>query len=142
MSFSSRRLNQFPSAGGHVCYTALTMCGRYTLTLDKGTIEYHFNAKFASGSQEFHPTYNAAPSQLLPIIKTYAPSEIVLAKWGFVPEEWRSSKIRPQNNARVETAAEKRMFSSSFSGRHCMVLTDGFYEWHTDPKTGRRQPYR
>jgi len=34
------------------------------------------------------------------------------------------------------------MFRSSFSGRHRMVLTDGFYEWHTDSKTGRKQPYR
>jgi putative SOS response-associated peptidase YedK len=42
------------------------MCGRYTLTIDKSTIEYHSNAKFVSGTQEFHPTYNAAPSQLLP----------------------------------------------------------------------------
>jgi putative SOS response-associated peptidase YedK len=23
-----------------------------------------------------------------------------------------------------------------------MVITDGFYEWHTDPKTKRKQPYR
>jgi hypothetical protein len=29
------------------------MCGRYTITVDESTIEYHFNAKFASGQQEF-----------------------------------------------------------------------------------------
>jgi putative SOS response-associated peptidase YedK len=46
------------------------MCGRYSITIDKSAIEYHFNAKFVSGAQEFHPTYNAAPSQLLPIITT------------------------------------------------------------------------
>jgi putative SOS response-associated peptidase YedK len=116
------------------------MCGRYSITIDKSTIEYHFNARFASGQQEFQATYNAAPSQLLPIITTYAPNTIVFAKWGFVPEEWKSTHIRPQNNARVETAAEKPMFGSSFSGRHCLVLTDGFYEWKT--VGGRKQPYR
>jgi len=47
------------------------------------------------------PTYNAAPSQLLPIITTYAPNDIVLARWGFVPEGWHSTKLRPQNNARA-----------------------------------------
>ena len=52
------------------------MCGRYSITVDKATIEYHFNAKFSSN-------YNAVPSQLLPIITTYAPTQIVLARWGF-----------------------------------------------------------
>jgi len=50
------------------------MCGRYSITVDKSTIEYHFNAKFVSGQHDFEPTYNAAPSQLLPIITTYAAS--------------------------------------------------------------------
>jgi putative SOS response-associated peptidase YedK len=116
------------------------MCGRYSITIDKSTIERRFNAKFAAGQAEFEPTYNAAPSQLLPIITTYAPHEITLAKWGFVPEEWSSPHIRPQNNARLETAADKPMFRSAFAGRHCLVLTDGFYEWKTD-KTGKH-PYR
>jgi putative SOS response-associated peptidase YedK len=31
-------------------------------------------------------------------------------------------------NARLETAADKPMFTSSFSGRHCLVLAEGFYE--------------
>jgi len=40
------------------------MCGRYTTTIDKNTIERRFNAKCSSGSIDFEPTYNAAPSQL------------------------------------------------------------------------------
>jgi len=36
--------------------------------------------------------YNAAPSQMLPIIRTYAPDRIDLARWGFWPEEWKRSK--------------------------------------------------
>jgi putative SOS response-associated peptidase YedK len=68
-----------------------------TMTIDKSTIEYHFNAKFASGHEEFESNYNAVPSQLLPIITTYAPTQISLAKWGFVPEGWTSRRIRPQN---------------------------------------------
>src|SRR5262245_60458288 len=76
------------------------MCGRYSITIDKSTIEYHFNAKFVTGAQEFEPTYNAAPSQLLPIITTdKGPSAIVLAKWGFVPEHGLPRTVRPQNNA-------------------------------------------
>ena len=50
-------------------------------------------------------------------------------------------RMRPQNNARLETAAEKPMFEASFSGRHCLVLADSFYEWQTLPN-GKKQPYR
>jgi putative SOS response-associated peptidase YedK len=112
------------------------MCGRYTITVDKSTIEYH-NAKFVTAQQEFEPNYNAVPSQLLPIITTYAPTQISLGKWGFVPENWTSRRIRPQNNARLETAAEKPIFRNSFAGLHCMVLADGYYEWDK-----HKQPYR
>ena len=118
------------------------MCGRYTLTIDRSTIEHHFGARFYIAQQEFEPTYNAAPSQLLPIIRTYRPNTIQLATWGFWPENWkRSKKIRPQINARLETAAEKPMFADSFLGRHCLVIADGYYEWKTLPN-GAKQPYR
>jgi putative SOS response-associated peptidase YedK len=64
-----------------------------------------------------------------------------LAKWGFWPEEWkRSTRARPPINASLETAAEKPMFASSFIGRHCLVLADGYYEWRTVSK--HKQPYR
>jgi putative SOS response-associated peptidase YedK len=120
------------------------MCGRYTLTIDKTTIEKRFGAKFyiAQASYDWSPTFNAAPSQMLPIIRTHKPDTIELGKWGFVPEEndWRRWEVTPQINARLETAAQKPMFSSSFGGRHCMVIADGYFEWHT--VGGRKQPYR
>jgi hypothetical protein len=56
------------------------------------------------------------------MITTCAPTAIMLAKWGFVPEAWKSSHIRLQNNARLEIASKKPMFGDSFSGRRCMVL--------------------
>jgi putative SOS response-associated peptidase YedK len=118
------------------------MCGRYTLTIDKSTVERRFGAKFyiAEPAYDWSPTFNAAPSQMLPIIRTYAPDRIELAKWGFWPEEWkRTKRSHPMINARLETAAEKQMFSSSFSGRHCLVLADDYYEWKT--VGARKQPY-
>jgi putative SOS response-associated peptidase YedK len=118
------------------------MCSRYTMTVDQHTIENRFGAKFITGHFEhYEPTYNAAPSQMLPIIRTHRPDTIELAKWGFVPEGWRSLEMRPQNNARLETANQKPMFHDSFRGRHCMVLADSFYEWRTLP-SGKKQPYR
>jgi putative SOS response-associated peptidase YedK len=57
------------------------MCGRYSITIDKSTIEQRFGAKFyiAEPSYYWSPTYNAAPLQMLPIIRTYNPDRIELA---------------------------------------------------------------
>ena len=74
-------------------------------------------------------------------IRTYATTRIALARWGFWPEQWkRSRRNHAMINARLETAAEKPMFSSSFSGRHCLVLADGYYKWRT--AGGRKESYR
>lgn len=100
-----------------------------------------FGAKFIA--TDFEPTYNAAPSQLLPVILGRNPlgssnKEIVLARWGFQPA-W-AKHWRPQNNARVEGIEHKPMFRDAYKGRHCLVLADGFYEWKTSGKA--KQPFR
>ena len=94
-----------------------------------------------AASYDWAPTFNAAPSQMLPIIRTYATVRFEFARWGFWPEEWeRSKRSHPMINAPLETASEKPMFASSFSGRHCLVLADGYYAWRTIGK--HKQPYR
>lgn len=92
---------------------------------------------------EHEPIYNAAPSQLLPVILGRNPlensmHEIVLARWGFRPT-W-AAHWQPQIDARVETAAEKPMFRHAFQAAHCLVLADGYYECKTVNR--KRQPYR
>jgi putative SOS response-associated peptidase YedK len=43
------------------------MCGRYTLTEDKGTIDKHFGAKFyIAGFPRLGANLQRAPSQMLP----------------------------------------------------------------------------
>ena len=95
------------------------MCGRYTLTIDKKTIEHHFGAKFyvAQASCDWAPTYNAAPSQMMPIIRTYHEDRIELAKWGFVREDWKNSRIRPQNNARAYASRLAKQVSEESARR-------------------------
>jgi putative SOS response-associated peptidase YedK len=43
------------------------MCGRYTLTIDKSTIEKRFGARLyiVKASPDYESTYDAAPSQML-----------------------------------------------------------------------------
>lgn len=64
------------------------MCGRYSMSAETRHVEKRFGAKFITGT--FEPTYNAAPSQVLPVILGRNPlenseHEIVLARWGMLP---------------------------------------------------------
>lgn len=87
------------------------------------------------------PTYNAAPSQLLPAILNTHPHEIAASTWGFIPE-WADGRpdVKPLINARAETVATKPTFRQAFRSKRCLVLADGFYEWKRSGKV--RVPYR
>jgi putative SOS response-associated peptidase YedK len=76
------------------------------------------------------PTYNAAPSQALPVICNTHAQGITLSAWGFMPE-WADGRadIKPLINARAETVATKPTFRQAFRSKRCLVLADGFYEW-------------
>jgi hypothetical protein len=53
-----------------------------TLTIDKSTIEKHFGTEFyiARTCYDYDSTNDAARSQMLPIIRTYNPDRIELAR--------------------------------------------------------------
>ena len=102
------------------------MCGRYSLTpadLDRAIAE-RFGAVAVFSS--WHPRYNAAPAQTLPVILNEDPRVVTFAEWGLVP---RWDPKRRLINARGETVATK--FRRAFETRRCLVPADGFYEWLT-----------
>lgn len=100
------------------------MCGRFTLHSTPDQIVDVFNV---SNAINFPATYNAAPSQDLPII---IKDRIGLAHWGFLaPWDEDLSKARKPINARIETVAQSKMFASAFEKRRCVVPANGFYEW-------------
>jgi putative SOS response-associated peptidase YedK len=76
------------------------------------------------------PTYNAAPSQALPVICSTHTQEIIMGAWGFMPE-WADGRadVKPLINARAETVATRPTFRQAFRSKRCLVLADGFYEW-------------
>ena len=92
-------------------------------------------------TEEFKPTYNAAPTQSLPVITQDEPRTIDLYRWGLIPNWVKEPKVGNQMiNARAETLLHKPSFRDSFKRRRCLVLTDGFYEWQ---KTSNQKiPYR
>jgi putative SOS response-associated peptidase YedK len=95
---------------------------------NKEALEARFHASFQG---DLSPSYNAAPSQDLPVIMNEAPDEIRLTSWGFIPQ-WAEGKadIKAVINARAESIATKPFFRDAFRKKRCLVLSDGFYEWH------------
>jgi putative SOS response-associated peptidase YedK len=115
------------------------MCGRYTLSTPIEVLEQRFHAVLPR--EVLTPTYNAAPSQALPVIFNTHPQEITMSAWGFVPE-WADGRadVKPLINARAETVATKPTFRRAFRSKRCLVLTDGFYEWKRAGKS--KVPHR
>ena len=107
------------------------MCGRYTFIAPAPAVAQRFGATFAEPAPT---TYNAAPSQRLPVITNAAPGQIQLLRWGLVPSWSHDPATGPKPiNARAETLAEKPSFRQLLDRRRCLVLADSFFEWQATP---------
>ena len=106
------------------------MCGRYVTTGPISRYQAHFDAELIN--LDFRPHYNAAPSQVLPVVRTQPDGgrEISTAQWGLIPS-WAKlgSKLPRPINAQAETAAIKPMFRHAFRNSRVLVPVDAFYEW-------------
>lgn len=121
------------------------MCGRYTEIADHAELAERYGLKSLGTAwfQSGWTTYNAAPSQILPVVQRGADDERVLVgrQWGLIPP-WKpkdGSKPLAPINARSETIFEKPMFRGLTKAKRCLVPATGFYEWRK--MDGRKQPY-
>lgn len=107
------------------------MCGRYALF---GPVSRRNREvlEFLDERLEFWPTYNAAPTQQLPVYRVSARRgrELLRLRWGLIPYWAKSAAIGAKMiNARGDTLAERPAFRKAFTQRHCLVPMSGFYEW-------------
>lgn len=115
------------------------MCGRYTIIAKAEEIEKRFNVQVP---ESYKPRYNAAPSQILPVITNSNPEGLSFFHWGLIPQWAKDKSISSKLiNARAETITEKVSFKSALQKRRCLVLADGFYEWKRSSKKSKI-PYR
>ena len=115
------------------------MCGRYTLVKPAKEISERFNVEV---NKVYQPRFNAAPTQLMPVITSDSPEGLSWFYWGLVPA-WSKDKAVSQKliNARAETLEEKASFRNALKKRRCLVPADGFYEWKPVGKKSK-VPYR
>ena len=117
------------------------MCGRYAIygpvsRANRDAIE------FLGEEVAFHPTFNAAPTQNLPVFRVSPERgrELTLLRWGLVPSWAKDPAIGARMiNARAETVSEKPAFRAAFRRRRCLVPMSGFYEWQRT--AGRKAPH-
>jgi putative SOS response-associated peptidase YedK len=115
------------------------MCGRFAFYSPGEATAALFGA---SGSLDIKPRYNIAPTQDIAAIclDKDGGRELKSLRWGLVPSWAKDPSIGNRMiNARAETVAEKPSFRAAYRKRRCLVLADGFYEWHTE--TTGKTPY-
>jgi putative SOS response-associated peptidase YedK len=106
------------------------MCGRY-VSKEQAAIERVWNLT-RGGGNPFGATFNAAPTQQLPIVRVHPKRgrELTLLRWGLIPSWAKDVSMGAKMiNARCETLAGKPAFRSAFQRRRCLVPMAGFYEW-------------
>ncbi len=108
------------------------MCGRFAFYSPAEATAALFGA---TGTLDVDPRYNIAPTQSIAAIRNREDEgrELVTLRWGLVPFWAKDPSIGNRMiNARAETVAEKPAFRAAYRRRRCLVLADGFYEWHRE----------
>lgn len=106
------------------------MCGRFAFYSPSEATAALFGV---DGALAVEPRYNIAPTQFVAAIRDddQKNRELVMLRWGLVPFWAKDPAIGNRMiNARAETVAEKPSYRAAFKHRRCVVLADGFYEWH------------
>lgn len=117
------------------------MCGRYVISLTLDQLSELFETE---DRPNFAPSWNAAPTQCLPVVRRGKDGEqrLSLIRWGLVPSWSKTGPdgAKPLINARSETAAEKPTFQAALKRRRALIPADGFYEW-SKREDGSKQPW-
>ncbi len=109
------------------------MCGRFQLSVKGKEISERFNVEVFE--ERYTPSYNCAPSQLLPVIANSNPKKVSFYRWGFMLPKANEPKTKfTLINTRAETIDTKPLFKEAFERRRCLIPANGFYEWRSRDK--------
>lgn len=115
------------------------MIERYSITASAEKISERFSADVPGFYQ---PRFNAAPTQLLPILTSADPKGLSLFYWGR-PPLWARNKSLSERiiNLHAELLLERPVLKKTLMKFRCIIPADGFYAWK---KLGKKTaiPYR
>jgi putative SOS response-associated peptidase YedK len=115
------------------------MFARYSIAATPERLAERFGIDVPEG---YRPRYNAAPTQLLPVITHDSPDGISFFYWGAPPERTKNKSVSERIiNIRFESLAVKPVLRKALTARRCLVPADGFYAWK---RVGKKStiPYR
>lgn len=103
------------------------MIERYSIHASSKQLTERFSLESAGG---YKPTYNAAPSHLLPVIMHENPVGLSFFYWGMAPQ-WTQNKSMAERiiNTRAELISEKPVLKKTLMKNRCLIPADGFYCW-------------
>ncbi len=112
----------------------------------KETIQTRFDAEFLQYA-EYQPYHFTAASShpAVPVISDAEPRTVQPMEWGLIPHWARSpekaEEVRKHTyNARDDTVFEKASFRDAILRNRCLVIADGYFEWHHHAN-GKKYPY-
>lgn len=103
------------------------MIERYSIHASAKQIAIRFKIE---EPEVFKPRYNAAPSQLMPVITHENPQGFSYFYWGIAPQ-WSKNKTIAERiiNTRGELIKEKPVLKKNLKTHRCIIPSDGFYAW-------------
>jgi len=111
------------------------MCGRFTVAKPEKITE-----RFSTVNKLplYEPSWNVAPSQMVPVITGNSPNKVLLMKWGLI---WNKESKYGTINVRSESTAEKPFFKHFLLDKRCLIVADSFYEWGEVNLEGKPEKY-
>jgi len=115
------------------------MPDRYSIGSSAEKLEEHFGVEVPP---RYIQRYNAAPSQILPVITLENPDGFSFFYWGLHPSWSKNRSISKKLiNSESEQLLEKASLRKALKIRRCLVPADGFYVWKQVGKK-TKVPYR
>lgn len=114
------------------------MCGRFSLTASREELTGFFDL---ANCPDLQPRTDITPGSEIAVIGLNSKGlrTLGMMRWGLIPHWARAVPKYPTYNARVESAADKPSFRSSFAHRRCLIPASGWYEWQKE--NGRSIPW-
>jgi putative SOS response-associated peptidase YedK len=103
------------------------MIERYSIHASASQIAARFQIE---EPEAFKPRYNAAPSQLLPVITHESPQGFSYFYWGAAPQ-WSKNKTFAERiiNTKGELIQDKPVLKKNLRTHRCLIPADSFYAW-------------
>lgn len=103
------------------------MINRYTLTGSRDELIQRFTADMG---EHYTPRFNAAPSQLLPVLTSNASKGFSWFYWGLSPERSRNKSVSERIlNRKASDILSKPAYRKSLAKHRCLIPADGYYFW-------------